>query len=67
MGNDIRKEEKKEAAFVCEGKCRICPFPGANCMHKEFTHPQGAPESDIHRIWMSPDIQDELMKKLHVK
>ena len=21
----------KEMGFICEGKCRICPFPGAAC------------------------------------
>lgn len=23
--------EKETIHFDCEGKCRICPFPGANC------------------------------------
>lgn len=23
--------DNAEINFVCEGKCRICPFPGANC------------------------------------
>ena len=25
-----------EIVFPCEGKCRICPFPGANCAKEQM-------------------------------
>lgn len=52
-----------EIEFSCEGKCRICPYPGANC--KTITLKPVLPErvSDPHRVWMDPQLQKDLKKK----
>lgn len=49
--------------FSCGGKCRICPFPGANC--KEIRIKPDLPEREVdeNRVCMSPDIEEALMKK----
>ena len=28
--------ETADIRILCEGKCRICPFPGANCAKTEL-------------------------------
>ena len=32
--------ELEDIRFACDGKCRICPFPGANCA-KEIIKSEG--------------------------
>lgn len=51
--------------FSCDEKCRICPYPGANCK-KVFAEAKTAErEEDEHRIWMSPELQEELIQRMH--
>lgn len=61
---DHGSADNSEIVFACEGKCRICPYPGANC--KTITlHPTSAQwETDPHRVWLNPMIEEEI-KKLH--
>lgn len=59
-----RKEEKME--FLCGGKCRICPYPGAQCKH--ITVKPDIPEREVDEKpnWMDPEFQDELRKMKHL-
>ena len=38
QGNEEEKRcsELADIAFNCEGKCRICPFPGFNCAQHQM-------------------------------
>ena len=53
--------------FACEGKCRICPYPGANCKTISLNPDLPEREADPHRIWMDPGLQDQLMKQHRLK
>lgn len=55
-----------DIAFTCDGKCRICPYPGANCKEIRIKPEIGEREEDVHRIWMSPEFQSELVKGMLV-
>ena len=59
--------ESSTNEFSCGGKCRICPYPGANC--KTITLKPKIPERDepVHAVWMSQELQDEFLRKMHVK
>ena len=60
-------EQGRPFGFACDGKCRICPYPGANC--KTLTAAPAHPERETHcnQTWMDPETQDAIMKKLHLK
>lgn len=62
------KTEEKQAdiEFACDGKCRICPYPGAHC--KTITVLPALPvrEEDRHRTWMDPELQAQIRKKYRI-
>lgn len=60
---DHTPKRKKEISFSCEGKCRICPYPGANCKTITLTPNIPERETDPHRVWMDPALQEKLMKE----
>ena len=59
--------ERSVSDFSCEGKCRICPYPGTNC--KTVILKPNIPEREkpIHTVWVSQELQDEFLRKMHVK
>lgn len=57
-------DKNSDIVFACEGKCRICPYPGANCKTITLHPPLPQRETDPHRVWVAPAIEEE-MKKLH--
>lgn len=57
-----------EIEFACEQKCRICPYPGANCKSKPMnTSFFDTAESGKLQRWMDPEIQDKAAKQMRVK
>lgn len=51
--------------FSCDEKCRICPYPGANCKKASAGTQAAEREEDAHRIWMSRELQEELIRQMH--
>lgn len=53
--------------FSCEGKCRLCPYPGANC--KTIVRRPGVPDrsSEKPEIAVDSELQDQFLRKMHVK
>lgn len=53
--------------FSCGGKCRICPYPGANC--KTIVLRPHIPDRTEKRpeITISQELRDEFLRKMHVK
>lgn len=52
--------------FSCGGKCRICPYPGANCKHITVKPDIPEREVDENPNWMDPEFQDQLRKMKHL-
>ncbi len=52
--------------FLCDGKCRLCPYPGANC--KKITVKPEIPvrELDKEPNWMNVEFQEELRRMKHI-
>ena len=52
--------------FPCDGKCRICPYPGANCLTSaaKQTVPRRAEASQD--AWMDPEVLAEIKRKLRL-
>jgi hypothetical protein len=61
------EEMQGEIIFPCDEKCRICPYPGANCKTIRLVPVLPERETDMKRVWMDPELQDELIKKLHLR
>ena len=55
----------EKIVFNCDEKCRICPYPGANCKEIKIKPEIKEREVDEHRIWMSPELQSELIKRMN--
>lgn len=43
-----RCSEMADIAFDCEGKCRICPFPGFNCARHQMQSEKMTPSKKIN-------------------
>lgn len=59
--------KNKDISFRCKGKCRICPYPGANCRESDILS-QRCPvrECDEDRIWMDSEFMAALRKERHL-
>ena len=50
--------------FRCEGKCRICPYPGANC--KTFGADAPGREEDPDHLYMNEELKKSIMRQYHI-
>ena len=59
--------DNKDIRFFCEGKCRICPYPGASCRESAIDSKRHRTrEYDEDRVWMDPEFMEALKKARHL-
>ena len=56
-----------EISFACNGKCRICPYPGANCKTISLFPVQTEREIVTDEIRIDPEVEDRWLKELSIR
>ncbi len=56
----------KEISFQCDGKCRICPYPGANCKSVGTVKTPSLYVAKSQTFRLDSDLLSEVKCKLHL-
>lgn len=63
--NNKKTRQENPPAFKCDGKCRICPYPGALCKDYIRTKSESTEHEQVkHGSYMKKDLQKKILKSL---